>query len=54
MAKEDIYGTVPDLKGDASKALSDAMADLGSSFSNKINGSVTEKEDVRYDPENGK
>jgi hypothetical protein len=53
MAEKDIYGQVPDLKGDAKSALSDAMSDLAESNSNTINGSLKSK-DVEYDPENGK
>ena len=54
MAEKDIYGAVPDLKGQASKALSQAMDDLDDSFSNKINGPVDDKRRVEYDPEEGK
>ena len=49
-----IYGQVPELGGQASKALSQAMDDLGDSFSNKINGEVSQKKDVEYNPEDGK
>lgn len=49
-----IYGQVPELGSQASKALSQAMDDLGSSFSNKINGEVSQKKDVEYNPEDGK
>jgi hypothetical protein len=49
-----IYGQVPELGGQAEKALSDAMKDLDDSFSSKINGPVKDKRDVEYDPEEGK
>jgi len=54
MSKKDIYGQVPDLKGDASKAVTDAMKDLDDSFSNEINGKVNDKRDSEYNPEDGK
>lgn len=54
MAEKDIYGQVPELKGDAKNALSDALSDLGDSFSTTINGPVDDKRRVEYDPENGK
>jgi len=50
MAEREIYGKVPDPPKDV---ISDAMADLASSSSNTINGSLKSK-DVEYDPENGK
>lgn len=53
MAEKDIYGAVPELKGQASKALKDAMEVLDDSFSNTINGDLKSK-DVEYDPEEGK
>jgi hypothetical protein len=53
MPSKDIYGEVPELKGDAKEALKDAMSNLGDSFSNKINGAI-KSDDVRYDPEEGK
>jgi hypothetical protein len=49
-----IMGQVPELGGQASKALSEALDDLGDSFSNKINGPVDDKRRVEYDPEDGK
>lgn len=51
---KDIYGQVPDLKGDAKTALKDAMSDLDDSFSNGINGKVNDKRDSEYNPEDGK
>lgn len=48
-----IHGQVPELGSQASKALSQAMDDLGDSFSNKINGDLKSK-DSQYDPEEGK
>jgi hypothetical protein len=48
-----IFGQVPELGSQASKALNQAMGDLDDSFSNKINGDVKSK-DVEYDPEEGK
>ena len=53
MSEKEIYGQVPDLKGDAKTAVKDAMSDLGDSFSNKINGSL-KSDDVEYNPEEGK
>lgn len=47
-----IMGQVPDLGGQASTALKQAMDDLDDSFSNKINGPL-KSDDVHYDPENG-
>jgi hypothetical protein len=53
-SKKEIYGEVPDrLEGDAS-VVNEALADLGSSFSNKINGPVKDTRRVEYDPEDGK
>jgi hypothetical protein len=48
-----IMGQVPELGGQASKALKQAMDDLGDSFSNKINGDL-KSDDVEYNPEEGK
>lgn len=48
-----ILGQVPELGGQASKALKQAMGDLDDSFSNKINGDL-KCDDVEYDPEEGK
>jgi hypothetical protein len=50
---ESIFGNVPELGGQASKALKEAMGDLGDSFSNKINGDL-KCDDVEYKPEEGK
>lgn len=48
-----IYGQVPELGGQASKALKDAMSNANEFVSNKING-PTESKDSEYDPEEGK
>jgi len=53
MSKQEIYGEVPELKGDAKTALSDAMDCLDDSFSNTVNGKLKSKE-VEYNPEEGK
>lgn len=52
MAKTDIYGAVPD--AGAAPVISEAMKDLGSSETNKVNGKVNDSRDSQYDPENGK
>jgi hypothetical protein len=49
-----IYGQVPELGGQASKALSQALDDLGDSFSTVISGPVDDKRRVEYEPEDGK
>lgn len=53
MSKEEIYGEVPELEGDAKTALKDAMDCLDDSFSNTVNGKLKSK-DSEYDPESGK
>jgi hypothetical protein len=51
---KNIYGKVPEPKGDAKMAVKDAFVDLDDSFSNSINGPVNDKRDSNYDPEEGK
>ena len=48
-----ITGQVPELGGQASRALKQAMDDLDDSFSNTINGGL-KSDDVEYNPEEGK
>jgi hypothetical protein len=54
MSKKEIYGEVPDRKDGDSKVVNEALSDLSSCYSNKINGEVKDGRTSEYDPENGK